>query len=85
MEDMNMSYRKLDLIMVDELGDEVKVKTFSVIADLDEDMLDLWKDKKYAEYRELYPEARRFYFERPFSDYSYWELEAIANDPYYWD
>lgn len=31
---------KLDLIMVDECGDEVKMKTFSVGNDLDEDYME---------------------------------------------
>lgn len=37
---------KLDLIMVDECGDEVKVETFNVGNELDEDYMELWKDRK---------------------------------------
>lgn len=54
---------KLDLIMVDECGDEVKVETFNVGNDLDEDYIELWKDRKIEKARENYPEAQRFYFE----------------------
>ena len=58
---------KLDLIMVDECGNEVKVKSFDVCNDLDEDYMELWKDRKIEKARENYPEAQRFYFERPYS------------------
>lgn len=37
---------QLDLIMVDECGDEVKVETFNVGNELDEDYMELWKDRK---------------------------------------
>ena len=65
---------KLDLIMVDECGNEVKVKSFDVCNDLDEDYMELWKDRKIEKARENYPEAQRFYFELPYSDMSYGEL-----------
>lgn len=67
---------KLDLIMVDECGDEIKVETFSVGSELDEDYMELWKDRKIEKARENYPEAQEFYFERPYSDMSYGELLA---------
>ena len=71
---------KLDLIMVDECGDEVKVETFNVGNDLDEDYMELWKDRKIEKARENYPEAQRFYFERPYSDMSYGELLACMDN-----
>lgn len=71
---------QLDLIMVDECGDEVKVETFNVGNDLDEDYMELWKDRKIEKARENYPEAQRFYFERPYSDMSYGELLACMDN-----
>ena len=70
---------KLDLIMIDECGDEVKVETFNVGDELDEDYMELWKDRKIEKARENYPEAQQFYFERPYSDMSYGELLACGN------
>ena len=70
---------KLDLIMIDECGDEVKVETFNVGNDLDEDYMDLWKERKIDQARQRYPEAQRFYFERPYSDMSYGELLACGD------
>ena len=66
--------------MVDECGDEVKVETFNVGNDLDEDYMELWKDRKIEKARESYPEAQRFYFERPYSDMSYGELLACMDN-----
>lgn len=65
---------QLDLIMIDECDDEVKMKTFNVGNDLDEDYMNLWKERKIDQARQRYPEAQRFYFERPYSDMSYGEL-----------
>ena len=42
---------KLALIMVHECGDEVKVETFNVGNDLDEDYKELWKDRKIEKAR----------------------------------
>ena len=77
---------KLDLIMVDECGDEVKVETFNVGDELDEDYMELWKDRKIEKARENYPEAQRFYFERPYSDMSYYNgaLKALEFAGYEW-
>lgn len=66
--------------MIDECGDEVKVETFNVGNDLDEDYMELWKDRKIEKARENYPEAKRFYFERPYSDMSYGELLACMDN-----
>ncbi|MCI9128076.1 MAG: hypothetical protein HFG28_13095 [Eubacterium sp.] len=66
----------LDLIMIDECGDEVKVDSYKIGKDLDEDYIELWKYKKIEQAEERFPEARGFYFERPFSDMSYGELLA---------
>lgn len=65
---------KWDLIMVDECGDEVKVDTYQIGDELDEDYVELWQQIKIDKARERYPEAQRFYFERPFSSMSYSEL-----------
>ena len=51
------------LRVVDECGDEVEVARYSIGNDLDEDYIELWKDKKIADISERYPEAQRFYFE----------------------
>lgn len=51
------------LIMVDELGDEVEVARFTVGDELDEDYIELWKDRKIAQGFKDYPEARDFYIE----------------------
>ena len=70
--------KKVDLIMVDECGYEVKVDTYQIGDELDEDYIELWKELKREKARERFPEAQRFYFERPFSDYSYRELLEYA-------
>lgn len=70
---------KLDLIMIDECGDEVKVETFNIGNDLDEDYMDLWKERKIDQARARYPEAQWFFFERPYSDMSYGELLACGH------
>lgn len=51
------------LIMVDECGDEVELERFELRMDLDEDELEVWKDRKIRKAEERYPEARWFYFE----------------------
>ena len=51
------------LIMIDECGDEVEINRFTIGDDLDEDYIEIWQDKKIADAREEYPEARGFYFE----------------------
>lgn len=51
------------LIMVDECGDEVEVKRFTIGDELDEDYLEMWKDMKISKAWDKYPEARGFYFE----------------------
>lgn len=55
------------LIMVDECGDEVEIERFHVSTDsefqMDEDELEIWKDRKIAKAMDEYPEARGFYFE----------------------
>ena len=47
--------------------------------ELDEDYMELWKDRKIEKARENYPEAQQFYFERPYSDMSYGELLACGD------
>ena len=53
----------LILIMVDECGDEVEVERYNLHLDLDEDELEIWKERKINKACEEYPEARGFYFE----------------------
>lgn len=65
--------------MIDECGDEVKVETFNVGNDLDEDYMELWKERKIDQARARYPEAQWFFFERPYSDMSYGELLACGH------
>lgn len=55
------------LIMVDECGDEIEVKRYTVSTEgefvMDEDELEIWQERKIAKAAEEYPEARGFYFE----------------------
>lgn len=55
------------LIMVDECGDEVEVARYSVSTEgefqMDEDELDIWKERKIAKAEAEWPEARGFHFE----------------------
>lgn len=51
------------LIMVDECGDEVEVARYNLSGLLDEDEVDIWKDRKIAQVMDEYPEARGFYWE----------------------
>lgn len=50
----------LDLIMIDECGDEVKVDSYKIGKDLDEDYIELWKCQKIEQAEERFPEARGF-------------------------
>lgn len=83
-----MSKENMVLIMVDECGDEVEVARYTIGDDLDDDYMEMWKDKKISDAREEYPEARRFYFEdrRDWNrtiwadingDYDPWEDEEV--------
>ena len=51
------------MVMIDELGNEVIVDTFTISSELDSDYLEVWEEMKIAEAREKYPEAMGFYFE----------------------
>lgn len=51
------------LVMLDECGDEIEVDRFTLQLDLDEDEVEIWKDRKIQKASEQYPEARGFYFE----------------------
>lgn len=53
----------LILVMIDECGDEVEVDRYTLHLDLDEDELEIWKDRKIAKAEERFPEARSFYWE----------------------
>ena len=51
------------MIMLDELGSEVVIDTFSISSELDSDYLEVWEEMKIAKAKERYPEAMGFYFE----------------------
>lgn len=51
------------LIMIDECGDPIEVERFTLQMDLDEDELEIWKDRKITKAAKEYPEAQGFYFE----------------------
>jgi hypothetical protein len=51
------------LIMIDECGDEIEVAGYNLQLDLDDDELEIWKDRKLEKIKEVFPEARGFYFE----------------------
>ena len=71
------------LIMVDECGDEREVERFTIGNELDEDYIEMWQDKKIADARENYPEARRFFFE----DRRDWnrQINAMIHDDMFYD
>lgn len=51
------------LIMIDECGDEVEVERFNLSGMIDDDELEIWKERKIRKAREEFPEAMHFYFE----------------------
>lgn len=51
------------LIMVDECGDEAEVARYTLSGLLDEDEVEIWKDRKIFQAEEDFPEARSFYWE----------------------
>lgn len=51
------------LIMINECGEEVEIERFHLGLDLDEDELDIWKERKISKYYDIFPEARCIYFE----------------------
>jgi len=53
----------LVLIMVDECGDEVEVNRWHLSGLIDEDEVEIWKDRKVEKAYTEYPEARGFYWE----------------------
>lgn len=69
------------LVMIDECGSEVEVDRFTIGSDLDEDYVEIWKDRKIEKAREQYPEAQRFYFE----DRRNWNtvINSMINDDFY--
>ena len=48
------------LVMIDECGDEIEVDRYALQLDLDEDELEVWKDRKIRKASERFPEARGF-------------------------
>ena len=74
------------LIMIDECGDEIEVERFQLQLELDEDELEIWKDRKIAKAAQRYPEARSFYFEDrrnwdKLINLMMWEEEGCYLDP----
>lgn len=63
------------LIMVDECGDEVEVARYTLRMDLDDDELEVWKERKLDKAYAEYPEAIDFYFE----DRRNWEHEIMMS------
>lgn len=62
------------LILIDECGDEVVFSSYTLSGLIDEDELDIWKERKIQKAREEYPEARGFY----------WEDRRSWNKPIFW-
>ena len=58
-----MASDNMILIMVDECGEESEYERYHLGLDLDEDELDIWKERKIEKARDVYPEARGFYWE----------------------
>ena len=77
----------MKLICVDECGGEFEVETYTIGNDLDEDYLELWKERKIEKARERFPEARRFYFEdrRDWNRIcrAIWENPSLEFDDFY--
>ena len=69
------------LIMIDECGDEVEVKRFSLSGMIDEDELELWQERKIRKAHEEYPEARGFYFE----DRRSWDMRIAYQLAHPWE
>lgn len=73
---------KVVLMAKDELGDDFRVgsEVYTIPRCVYEDsfLMDAWGSNKIAPYKEKYPEAYNFHFERPFSDYSLGELEEYG-------
>lgn len=73
---------KVVLMAKDELGDDFRVNgevyTIPSVVYNDVFLMDAWESDKIAPYKEEFPEAYNFHFERPFSDYSLGELEEYG-------
>lgn len=68
------------LVMIDECGDEVEIKRFSLSGLIDEDELLIWQERKLEKAREEYPEAVGFYFE----DRRHWDSLIAYQLRYPW-
>lgn len=66
------------MFMIDELGCDVVIDTFSISSELDADYLEVWEGMKIAKARERYPEAMEFYFEDSRDIYSVVDADADA-------
>ena len=74
-----MADANMILVMVDECGEEAEIERFHLGLDLDEDELEIWQARKIDKARQIFPEARDFYFE----DRRNWDVEIarqIAED-----
>ena len=54
--------KELALILVDECGDDMEYGRWEIPANLDDDLMELWKDKKVSKMFEDYPEASGWYW-----------------------
>lgn len=66
------------MFMIDELGCDVVIDTFSISSELDADYLEVWEGMKIAKARERYPEAMGFYFEDSRDIYSIVDADVDA-------
>ena len=55
--------KKLALILVNEVGEELTAEVYDLHLDLDPDELDIWQERKARKLLEEYPEARGAYWE----------------------
>lgn len=63
------------LVMIDECGEEVELERYMLHMDLDEDELEVWKERKIRKAEEQYTEAQGFYFE----DRRSWNAAIMAD------
>lgn len=54
--------KELALILVDECGDDMEYGRWEIPANLDDDLMELWKDKKVEKMFDEYPEASGWYW-----------------------
>lgn len=55
--------KKLALILINEVGEELTAEVYDLHLDLDTDELDIWQERKVRQLLEEYSEARGAYWE----------------------